>query len=400
MKKSILVFSHAMEIGGAERALLGLLESIDYTRYEVDLFLMRHSGELMQYIPAQVNLLPEVPQYAALAVPIGEVLRKRQFGVACGRFIGKEKAKKRIRKLKLPADNGVQLEYSHKYTRKWMPRVSEETYDLAISFLTPHYFVAEKVNAKSKAAWIHTDYMAVHVDIESELEMWGRYDYIISISETVTESFLKVFPSLRDKIRLIHNILPQKSILKQADEFTVQNEMPEDGSIRLLSIGRFCRAKNYDNVPDICRRLLDAGVSVTWYIIGYGGSEKLIRDKIAEAGMQEHVVILGKKNNPYPYIKACDVYVQPSRYEGNSVTVHEAQMLGKPVIITKYPTSSKQLMDGVDGVIVPMENRPCADRIAQILRDKELLIRLKENCLQSDYFNQSEAVAIEQLFSS
>ncbi len=398
MKKSILVFSHVMEIGGAERALLGLLESIDYTRYEVDLFLMRHSGELMQYIPAQVNLLPEVPQYASLAIPIGEVLRKRQFGVACGRFIGKENAKKRIRELKLPADNGVQLEYSHKYTRRWMSKISEKTYDLAISFLTPHYFVAEKVNAKRKAAWIHTDYTAVRVDVESELAMWNRYDHIISISESVTESFLKVFPSLSDKIRLIHNMLPQKSILKQADEFTVQNEMPEDGSIRLLSIGRFCRAKNYDNVPDICRRLLDAGVNVTWYIIGYGGSEQLIRDKIVEAGMQDHVVILGKKDNPYPYIKACNVYVQPSRYEGNSVTVHEAQMLGKPVIITKYLTASNQLQDGVDGVIVPIENGACAEKMARILQNREVLARMHENCLHRDYSNQAEVIKIDELF--
>ena len=156
--KKILIFSHAMEIGGAERALLGLLESIDYEQYEVDLFLMRHEGELLKYIPDRVNLLPELPPYASLAVPSGEVLRKGQLFVLLGRVIGKVLAGRRVKRLQLPKDIGVALEYSHKYTNWAMPKINDKKYDLAISFLTPHYFVANKVKAKRKLAWIHTDY--------------------------------------------------------------------------------------------------------------------------------------------------------------------------------------------------------------------------------------------------
>ena len=115
--------------------------------------------------------------------------------------------------------------------------------------------------------------------------------------------------------------------------------MPKRG-IRLLSIGRYCTAKNFDNVPDMCARLLQSGLDVYWYIIGFGPDEALIRQKIAEANMEERVILLGKKENPYPYIKACDLYVQPSRYEGKSVTVREAQLLGRPVVIARYATSS------------------------------------------------------------
>ena len=106
--------------------------------------------------------------------------------------------------------------------------------------------------------------------------------------------------------------------------------------------------------------------------------------------MQDHVTILGKKSNPYPYIKACDLYVQPSRYEGNCVSVHEAQILGKPVVITNYATSASQLEDGVDGVIVPMDNEGCAAGIAALLRDKEALKRLSDTCRQRDYSNADE----------
>ena len=393
--KRILFFSHGMELGGAERALLGLLEHIDYTRFRVELFLMHHAGELLGDVPKQVKLLPELPQYASLAVPVSEVIRKRQVRVAAGRALGKALAKCRVKQFSLPADNGIALEYSHKYTLAAMPPVGDGEYDLAVSFLTPHYFVANRVKAKKKVAWIHTDYSKVAVDAASELKMWSAYDAIVSISEDVTRTFVQVFPTLRDRMICIGNMLPARSIERQLNVLNVSGEMQADSSIRLLSIGRFCTAKNFDNVPDICRRLRECGLNVRWHLIGYGGDEALIRQRIAEADMQEHVVILGKKSNPYPYIKACDLYVQPSRYEGKCVTVREAQMLGKPVVITNYATAPSQLEDGVDGVVVPMDNAGCAEGIAQLLRDPQRMDMLSRNCLARDYSNAAE---VEKLY--
>ena len=394
--KKILIFSHAMEIGGAERALLGLLGSFDYTEYTVDLFLMRHDGELLKYVPEEVNLLPEIPQYASLATPIKNVIRKGQFGVALGRALGKYKAKKYVNRHNIGSDNGVGLEYSHKYTRAFMPKVSNETYDLAISFLTPHYFVSEKVSAKKKIAWIHTDYSKVAVDVESETAMWAKYDNIISISDSVTDSFINIFNELKNKIILIENIASPRVIEQQAYASGVKDEMPEK-SICILSIGRYCNQKNFDNVPDICSRIRATGLNVKWYIIGYGGDEQLIRKKIEETGMQEYVIMLGKKDNPYPYIKACDLYVQPSRYEGKCVTVREAQILGKPVVITNYATSPSQLEDGVDGVIVPMDNEGCAKGIAELLKNPEKMEKLSETCKTRDYSNSCEVEKIYRL---
>lgn len=384
-----------MEIGGAEKALLGLLENIDTTKYEVDLFLMRHSGELMKYIPSNINLLPEISQYADLAVPIGNVLKKGHFKIAYGRYKGKKAAVKRVSELGL-GDNDVAIEYSHKYTAKYMPKISDKEYDLAISFLTPHYFVTQKVNAKKKVAWIHTDYSRVEMDRESQLVMYSNYDKIASISDKAAEKFVRIFPSLKDKVITIQNILPEKYINKITDEFTVENEISNDGSIKLLSIGRFCTAKNFDNIPEICKLIRNQGVNIKWYIIGYGGDEQLIKDKIAEFNMQDYVIVLGKKENPYPYIKACDIYIQPSRYEGKCVAVCEAQILNKPVIITNYATSASQLTDGYDGVIVPMDNQDCAEGIIQLLNNKELMHRLSENTKTVDYTNSKE---VEKLYS-
>ena len=394
--KHILIFSHALELGGAERALIGLLHALDHSRVQVNLFLMHHEGALMDQIPPQVRLLPELPQYASLAVPMKQVLKKGQLGVALGRFVGKLAARKREKELGITSGSVVGLEYSHKYTRTCMPPVGDREYDLAVSFLTPHYFVSEKVRAKKKIAWIHTDYTRICLDRESELEMWGRYDHIASISDAVGECFAQVFPELKDRLVKIENILPAE-LIRRAAEKSCPDDLTKDDSLRLLSIGRYCEAKNFDNVPTICRKIRETGLDVKWYIIGFGGDEDLIRRKIREAGMEEHVIMLGMREDPYPYIAHCDLYVQPSRYEGNSVTVREAQVLAKPVVITRYATSASQLNEGVDGIIVPMGNEGCAEGIACLLRDPEKMKQLSEACRRGDYANTSQAEKLMEL---
>lgn len=396
MKKKLLIVSHALELGGAERSLIGLLDALAPALWDVDLFLLRHEGELIEDIPAYVNLLPAVPAYTVLARPMKDTLREGHFLLTAARLIGRTAAGRYAKKHNY-AESTVGLEYSHKFTCPLMPKIHpDKEYDLAISFLTPHYFVAQKVRAKKKIAWIHTDYSRVQVNIPSETAMWSAYDHIASISDAVTESFLKLFPGLKHKIVLIENILPERFLKRQALEPT-GTDMPADGCIRLLSIGRYCTAKNFDNIPDICARLVSAGLNVKWYIIGFGGEETLIRKKTEETGMGDRVILLGKKENPYPYIKACDLYVQPSRYEGKCVTVREAQMLGKPVVITRYATSASQLEDGVDGVIVPMDNEGCAEGIAALLQDPKKMRQLSDNCKARDYSNAQEVEKLYQL---
>lgn len=152
MKHTILIFSQAMELGGVERSLLGLLDAIDYDSYDVDLFLMRHSDELMPYLNPEAKLLPEIPQYASLAVPMASLVKSGQLGVLRGRLKGKLAARRFDRKHLSEKPSVTALTYSHKYTLRSMLSISGKTYDLAISFLTPHYFARERVRAKKYAA--------------------------------------------------------------------------------------------------------------------------------------------------------------------------------------------------------------------------------------------------------
>lgn len=400
-KKRIFITTHTLRLGGVERSLIGLLNTIDYNRFEVDLFLFLHDGEMMPYIPKDVNLLPENKTYAGLISSVKDNLKWGNLNLLFAKQKAKSQAKKFIKENNIQAQNLVYDNYLQKYSLKHLPTITDQTYDLAISFLTPHYVTAHKVNARKKIAWIHTDYSFFEFDKKAELEMWSAHDYIASISDNCTEGFLKQFPELAPKIVLIENVLDTEFLKAQADEFSVKDEMPtKTDEFKLLSVGRFTHAKNFDNVPEICKHLLDEGFQVKWYLIGYGGEEPKIRASIQEHGMEEHVIILGKKDNPYPYMKACDVYIQPSRFEGKAVTVREAQALHKPVIITNFATSNSQLENGVDGVIVPMENQACAEGIKNLLENEQLREELSRNCGEKDYSNQSEINKLYVLIES
>ena len=401
MKPRIFIAMHYMEIGGAETALVGLLNALDPARVDVDLFLYDHRGEMMQFIPEWVNLLPQIPKYSVLERPIVELVKRGFWGIAAARLWAKWLSQKAYKRSGSTLENNGGLDKMSKCTTPLLPKINQSvTYDLAISFLTPHRIVAEKVKAKKKIAWIHTDYTRVWVDAEDELKVWQKYDYVASISSDVTNTFLQVFPSLAPKIVEIENILSPAFVRKRTELEDTDKEFRQTDNISLLSIGRYSEQKNYDNVPDICKHLInETKLNIKWYIIGYGGDEALIRQKIKEAGMEEHVILLGKRSNPYPYIKACDIYVQPSRYEGKSVTVREAQMLCKPVVVTNYPTAPSQIRSGIDGVIVPMDNEGCAHGLAEVICDKPLQERIIAHLKTHDYGNESEVEKIYTLIN-
>lgn len=401
MKARIFIAMHYMEIGGAETALIGLLNALDPARVDVDLFLYDHRGEMMQFIPEWVNLLPQIPKYSVLERPIVELVKRGFWGIAAARLWAKWLSQKAYKRSGSTLENNGGLDKMSKCTTPLLPKINQSvTYDLAISFLTPHRIVAEKVKAKKKIAWIHTDYTRVWVDAEDELKVWQKYDYVASISSDVTNTFLQVFPSLAPKIVEIENILSPAFVRKRTELEDTDKEFRQTDNISLLSIGRYSEQKNYDNVPDICKHLInETKLNIKWYIIGYGGDEALIRKKIKEAGMEEHVILLGKRSNPYPYIKACDIYVQPSRYEGKSVTVREAQMLCKPVVVTNYPTAPSQIRSGIDGVIVPMDNEGCANGLAEVICDKPLQERIIAHLKTHDYGNESEVEKIYTLIN-
>ena len=224
-KKRIFISMHYLELGGAETALIGMLQSMDYSRYEVDLFLHSHRGEMMQFIPKEVNLLPEIQEYAMIEKPMLEALRKGCFRIVLARLKARWQYKRYLKRKGL-TDSAAIFQYVGNAVTPVLPPLDHlGEYDLAVSFLNPHNIVRDKVKAKKKICWIHTDYTRVDVNAELELPVWASYDHVMSISPDVTRTFLQVFPSLEGKIVEMENILPTDFVRCRAEEFDALPEL-------------------------------------------------------------------------------------------------------------------------------------------------------------------------------
>ena len=389
--KKVLITSYDLEVGGVERSLISLLEHFDYDNHDVDLLLFHHHGDFLPYLTDKVNLLPEAPKLASFRKPISQVFKEKQYFLGVSRLAAKIKSKI----TKPVQESVVQMQDMWRYSLPFLPN-QDESYDVAISYLWPHDYAAYKVKAKKKIAWIHTDYTKIKTDVKRDLKVWSEFDYIVSISEDVTKAFLTKYPSLESKIVLVENIVSPQFIRKQANE---KIEVFNKDLFNLVSVGRLCYAKGYDNAIKALRKLHDQGyTNIKWYIVGYGGDEQMLRDLIKENQLEDSFILYGKKINPYPYMKACDLYVQPSRYEGKAVTVSEAKILGKPILLTNYDTAHSQLEHEVDGYITDLSIDGIVDGIKKLYENYELRNNLEIVTSHRDYGNSDELNKLYSLF--
>ena len=385
MKKKILIVTFGMEPGGIERSLLGLLDETDYDKYEIDLFLFTVGGAFLPLVNENVRILPQNKACAAMTLPIKQAVFSAP-GVAAERTLSKIKVRKKYG-FSDAASFALLSEY-HRSCLKFFPKLKKE-YDLVIAYCWPHDFAAKNVKAKKKLALIHTDYGAAAMDFEKDEKLWSVFDGIAAVSDDVGKAFADIYPSLKDRIFTAENVLPVRLIEKQASEKPQIGLRKRDEKI-ILSVGRLTYQKAFDEAAESAAIMKKDGFDFKWYIIGFGPDEELIKSKISEYGVEDRFILLGKTDNPYPYYKKCDIYVQPSRYEGKSVTVREAQHLGCPVLITRYPTASSQVEDGTDGVICDMGPENVAKALENMIKDETLCKKLSENCLKRDYSNSSQ----------
>ncbi|WP_416150480.1 glycosyltransferase [Salipaludibacillus sp. HK11] len=393
--KNILISSFDMEVGGVERSLVNLLENFNYYQNDLDLFLYKHSGDFLSYIPKQVCLLPEVPEYTTFRKSINEIIKERYFRISRTRIKSKINAEIKGKLGKISEPGYLQMQLMWKYSLPYLPRM-HKVYDVAISYLWPHYFVAEKVKANVKVAWIHTDFSSVETDERLDLYMWNKFNHIIAVSEECKNAFTKKYPSLLGKVTVMENIQSPSFIRSQAKE-TSDLSMANDSRFKIITVARLSHAKGIDLACEAMKVLIeDYHMDIAWYIVGYGGDEPQIKALIKKHHLEKNIILLGKKINPYPYMKAADIYVQPSRYEGKAVTVGEAQILSKPVLITNYPTAKSQVIHGINGYICKLSGIGIAEGISVLVENETLRKKLSRNCFQQDFSNTSE---LEKLYN-
>lgn len=393
MKKKLLFVMESLSIGGAEKSLITLLSNLDYSKYDVDLFLFYQKGEFLELLPKKVDLI-EVPENFKIFLKnpkesVNELVKKRKFKLLMIKVL--EMLNLVINKFIL------KKEYiGWNYITKSIKLFPKE-YDVAIGFLEKKsiYFTVDKINAKKKLGWIHTDYKKIEFDFNLDNKYLNKLDKIVAVSESCKKSLINTFPNIEDRICVIPNMISNKLIEKLASEKITDFNFVQDKAI-ICTVGRLTKAKGYDIAIQCCEELLKRNLNFKWIIIGDGYERENIEKIINEKNLKENFILLGGKDNPYPYIKSCDIYVQPSKWEGFGITVLEAKVLNKPIVVSNIPEFIEQIENNKTGLVCSDMN-DMINKIKELILSNELRQELSNNLKNEDMNNNYELEKFEKI---
>lgn len=377
MKKLLFVIN-TLGQAGAETAMLNLLRLIDPGEYQVSLYVLMGQGEMVRELPQHIRLLNssfcEIPVLSAegrkqmcrrvmsAAFHRGAVFRllpyllRHFFSMAARRRIQTDKLLWR-----LLSDDGQRF---------------EEEYDLAVAFLEggSAYYVADHVRARRKAAFVHVDYGRAGYNRALDRDCYLKYDRIFAVSDEVKTAFVQAYPECREKCLIFHNVLDTEEIRRKAalpGGFT-----DEYRGLRILTVGRLVSQKAYDIALDAMRLLKERGEQVRWYVLGEGDQRGMLEEKRRKLGLEEDFLLPGAVENPYPYFAQADIYVHATRFEGKSIAIQEAQILGKAILVSDCSGNREQVEQGVDGLLCELTPEGIAAGIRELIHDPELRDRL------------------------
>ena len=370
-KKRILFVIDSLNVGGAEKSLVTLLNLLDYSRYEVDLQLFAYKGVFMQFLPKDVNVLPPLDYTRFLASSIWkQILQPRML---CSRIFYSLGLK---RKRLLHADKACLY-------WKTVGRIIKKTtsmYDVAIAYAQgiPTFYVIEKVSAKKKLTWVNVDYRLTGKTQYYQRAFYQKSDVIVPVSDSVFDVFAtEVFPEFKGKMKIMWDITDETMIRRMS-------ELPSDKPIEkdlpvIMTAGRLNKPqKGYDLALMAAKVLRDRGVRFRWFAIGDGPYRGEMERYIKENHLQDVFILLGFTANPYSYMRQCDVYVQTSRHEGFGLTIAEARILNRPVVCTNFEACTMQMVNGKNGLVTSFEPEDIADAIERLLKDKQLYANIQE----------------------
>ena len=347
MKKKILIVSSSLSTGGLEKCLINLCDNFDYEKYEVDLYLFNEGRALLEKLNKNVCLLADSPYYAdvynrSLGQSVKTLLKKKKFDLffyRIGRFL-----RIRFGSKKFTAHDWVNM-------KKTMLKINQH-YDVAIGFEegSACYYVADCVQADVKLGWIHTDIKKINNNKKLDESAFKKLDSVITVSRNSLQNLNEVYPVFADKFKCI--ILPSLLNYEEVNRLAKKPNKMQGDEIKILSVGRLVELKGFHLCVPVCKRLLDEGYKIKWYVAGEGDFRNEIEAEIEKYNVKDNFVLLGNCSNPYTYINSANICVQPSRYEGYSVAVFEEKYFRKPVVVTNIPSNLEMITDKKNGVVV------------------------------------------------
>lgn len=394
--KKVLFVINTLGGAGAERALLELLKRFSPEQYQTDLYVLLEQGELISQVPEYVNILNR--DYTAESVLTRE---------------GKKKLNKKVfRRLftrgalfknipYLIKNISVMLKQKKIHADKLLWRVMSDSgmsldkeYDMAIAYLEggSTYFVHDHVKAKQKFTFLHVDYSYAGYSRKLDKNCYLDFDRVFTVSGEVKESFEKIYPECADRTFIFHNLIDRKEIIRKA-ELPGGFEDTYNGK-RILTVGRLTVQKAYETAIDAMKLLKDQGVNVRWYVLGEGELKEQLQQKIDSLGLTGDFILLGAEENPYPYYKQCDLYVHATRFEGKSIAVQEAQVLGCAILVSDCSGNREQVNDGIDGSLCQLSAEDISRNIKELLEDDEKCMQYRKNASRRISDNQEDEMKL------
>ncbi len=337
--KKIAFFTTTFVAGGLEKSLLELIDLLDPNQYEITVFLPNNCGAWTHLLQEKANVV--VLEHESIKFLIKKYLKDFDL----------------IRLLKAVIFRTIAAILSRhnnpkeaKYYVKSMTAYPEQ-FDITIVYqILYEQAIASclfRINSSKKVLWVHQDVNEMNPDI---YDWYADFDKVFCVSKSLKTQIQTMFPKLSFKTDVFYNITNPDKIKKMADEHPLELSTCKE-QVVLVTVGRLSKIKGQDKIPQIARLLLDKGYNFVWYLIGEGYLETELKEKIEQHNLADNVVLCGRKDNPYPYIKNCDIYVQTSRTEGWCLTVSEAKILNKPIVTTDAGVISEQIENGVNGII-------------------------------------------------
>lgn len=375
--KKILFVIPTMRMGGAEKSLVTLLNCMDRKRYKINLLLFETGGILENDIPEDVNII------SADSITQAMILEFRYYSK---NLLKAHDFSAYIHRLWASVDPEVKKnqKFCWTYLKKDIPPL-EENYDIAISYLEglTAFYVIDKVKAKKKIGWIHID-MSGRTMLKEEQEYYEKFDYLITISEICREVFVKLVPSVKERISVLEN-LTDAELIKDRAKRDADFSGWGNNRIQIVTVGRLDIQKGIDLAVLACKRLQDEGMDVCWHVYGEGVQRNNLEKMIEENNLKNVFLLEGVKANPYPYMAKADIIVQTSRYEGKSIVLDEAKILGKAIVATDYPSVNDQITNGDTGIIVECTPEGIAGGVKRLADDEIIRERLeKKNSVTTD----------------
>lgn len=388
MKKKLIFITEALWIGGIETALVNLLNRLDYDRYNVTCLILRDCQEMAYRITPKCRLIVSDRQHAVTFREgyhykrMYNLMEEPQHASKLRRLIW------RILRLILRAPE------ARRYAAYVKKQMGGEHFDTAVIYSDRAAETAVRaVSADRILMFYH--HGAMRREYHDELG-YHRAEKVIAVSEALAEKLKAYRPMYAGKIIAVNNLIDVAGVREKSLE-TPETVFPKD-CFNIVSCGRLASAKGMDLAVAACAKLVNDGLTdIRWWIVGGGPEEPSLRAQIRALGVERYVTLLGMQDDPYPYIRQADLYVQPSRFEGHCVTVLEARLLAVPILATRN-AAEEQLEDGKSGRLCKPDAASIADAASELYRMPERRQAFRD-ALRSHDFEHDNALIMQKLYA-